>query len=101
MEFDFGAFLSKLKTFLASPEGAAAIVGFLRALFTVLIGLGVALTSSQIDQAIAIATALITVVNILLSFVTVKTVQKRADNEEADAALTGKVLSTNNSDLIQ
>lgn len=87
--------MEKIKAFLASPEGAAAIVGFLRALFTLLIGLGVAITATQAESAIALATSLIAIMNIALSFVSVKVVQKRADAEELDAALTGKVLATN------
>jgi hypothetical protein len=92
--------LEKIKTFLASPEGAAAIVGFLRALFTILIGVGVVVTQEQAESAIALATTLITLSNLLLSMVTVKAVAKRADTEEAEAALSGYVTETNKSDLI-
>lgn len=87
--------MEKIKTFLASPEGAAAIVGLLRALFTVLIGVGVAVTQTQAEQAVALATSLIAIANIAFSLVTVKAVAKRADAEELDAAVTGKVLVTN------
>lgn len=88
--------MEKIKAFLASPEGAAAIVGFLRALFTLLIGLGVAITATQAESAIALATSLIAIMNIALSFVTVRAVQKRSDQEEANAGASGMVTVSNN-----
>ena len=88
--------IEKIKTFLASPEGAPAITGALRAILTLLIGFGVVITSTQAEQAVTTATTLIVLVNLVLSLVSVKAVQTRANQEEVDAAVSGKVLVDNN-----
>jgi 4-hydroxybenzoate polyprenyltransferase len=98
---DLQKVLQKVKEFLASPEGAPAITALLRALITVAIGIGVVISDVQAEQAVTTAASLIVLANTLLSFVTIKAVKDRADDEEAEAALTGKVLKTNASDIIE
>lgn len=87
--------MEKIKTFLASPEGAAGVVGLLRALFIVAIGLGVGLTQTQVDQALVTATSVMAAVSALMSVLSIFTVRSRANQEEVDAAVSGKVLVTN------
>ena len=68
-----------LKDFFNSPQGAAAVTGLIRAFLIAAIGFGASITQPQVDNLLNSVTAVLTVISILMTGVTVRAVADRVE----------------------